>query len=150
VRACSRSGLIIAGAEAMKPTLILMFAITNMIAGCTSTGSNPVADMPSWMGGLPAGAPPRPGTPAYDAWQAERAKKAVRPKGTTPLVEGGPHGFAALCRHNDSALERAHLQGRLWRLLAPSPAPEPFHPPNHGEGVTIRTARSFFKSLQRN
>ena len=65
----------------MKPSFILMFAITNMIAGCTSTGSNPVADMPSWMGGLPAGAPPRPGTPAYDAWQAERAKEAARPKG---------------------------------------------------------------------
>jgi hypothetical protein len=57
-----------------------MFAITNMIAACTSSGSNPVADMPSWMGGLPAGAPPRPGTPAYDAWQTERAKEAARPK----------------------------------------------------------------------
>jgi|SRR6185369_148689 hypothetical protein len=25
-------------------------------------------------------APPMPGTPAYDAWQAERAKEAARPK----------------------------------------------------------------------
>ena len=49
-------------------------------------------------------------------------------------MKGGPHGFAALCRHNDSALERAHLQGRLWRLLAPSPAPEPFHPPKSWGG----------------
>jgi len=32
-------------------------------------------------GGLPANAPPRPGTPAYEAWQAERAKEAARPKG---------------------------------------------------------------------
>jgi hypothetical protein len=57
----------------MKPGLIFLFLIANLVAGC-ATGSNPVADVPSWMGGLPAGAPPRPGTPAYDAWQAERAK----------------------------------------------------------------------------
>jgi hypothetical protein len=37
------------------------------------------------------------------------------------------HGFASLSPHNDSAFERAHLMGRLWRTLAPSPAPEPFH-----------------------
>jgi len=36
------------------------------------------------------------------------------------------HGFAALSRHDDSALERVHLEGRLWRLLAPSPGPERF------------------------
>ena len=65
---------------------------------------------------------------------SEQRKPPAR-RGRTSFVEGGrPHGFAALCRHDDSALERAHLQGRLWRLLAPSPAPEPFHPRNHGEG----------------
>jgi hypothetical protein len=64
----------------MKSNLILLFSIANLIAGCATSGSNPVADMPSWMGGLPAGAPPRPGTAAYDAWQAQRAKEAARPK----------------------------------------------------------------------
>ena len=39
-----------------------------------------IADMPHWMGGLPPDAPPRRGTPEYDAWQAERAKEAARPK----------------------------------------------------------------------
>jgi hypothetical protein len=63
----------------MKPSLIFPFLIASLAAGC-ATGSNPVADMPSWMGGLPADAPPRRGTPAYDAWQAERAKEAARPK----------------------------------------------------------------------
>jgi hypothetical protein len=65
----------------MKPSLILLFAIANLIAGCATSGSNPVADMPLWMGGLPGNVPPRPGTAAYDAWQAERAKEAARPKG---------------------------------------------------------------------
>jgi hypothetical protein len=64
----------------MKPSLILLFVIADLIAGCASSGSNPIADMPHWMGGLPPNTPPRPGTAAYDAWQAERAKEAARPK----------------------------------------------------------------------
>jgi len=38
------------------------------------------AGMPHWMGGLPEDAPPRPGTPEYDAWMAKRAQEAARPK----------------------------------------------------------------------
>jgi hypothetical protein len=50
------------------------------------------------------------------------------------------HGFASLSLHDDSALERAHLQGRLWRSLAPSPAPEPFlRPPVFGVWPDIGT-----------
>jgi hypothetical protein len=70
----------------MKANLIFLFLIANVIAGC-ATGSNPVADMPSWMGGLPPGAPPRPGTPAYDAWQAERAREAARPKNSSTAAQ---------------------------------------------------------------
>ena len=64
----------------MKRDLPILLLGCACLAGCASTGSNPVADMPAWMGGLPADAPPRPGTPAYEAWQAERAKEASRPK----------------------------------------------------------------------
>ena len=40
-----------------------------------------VADsVPTWLGGMPKDVPPRRGTAAYDAWQAERAKEAARPK----------------------------------------------------------------------
>jgi hypothetical protein len=42
--------------------------------------SERIADMPQWMGGLPPGVPPRRGAPEYDAWQAERAQEAARPK----------------------------------------------------------------------
>jgi hypothetical protein len=66
----------------MKFGLPIVILVSGLLAGCASTGSNPVADMPAWMGGLPADAPPRRGTPAYDAWQAGRAKEAARPKGT--------------------------------------------------------------------
>lgn len=58
------------------------------LAGCASNPSGGInasvgphlADMPHWMGGLPADAPPRRGTPEYDAWMAQRAKEAARPK----------------------------------------------------------------------
>jgi hypothetical protein len=36
--------------------------------------------MPHWMGGLPADAPPRRGTPEYDEMMAKRAQEATRPK----------------------------------------------------------------------
>lgn len=55
-----------------------------LVSGCV--GGPHVADMPHWIGGLPPDAPPRPGTPQYDAWQAERGKEAARPKtGNTNL-----------------------------------------------------------------
>ena len=39
-----------------------------------------VADLPHWMGGLPADAPPRRGTPEYDEFMAKRAQEAAKPK----------------------------------------------------------------------
>ena len=58
----------------MRFVLLLVIA-GPLLGGCTSTGGNPIADVM-----LPADAPPRRGTP-YDAWQAERATEAARPKG---------------------------------------------------------------------
>jgi hypothetical protein len=37
-----------------------------------------IADLP--LIGLPTGAPPRPGTPEYEAWMAKRAQDAATPK----------------------------------------------------------------------
>ena len=72
----------------MKSVLLLLVAAT-ILAGCASA-PNPgamnaaagerMADLPHWMGGLPAGVPPRRGTAAYDEWQAKRALEAKRPK----------------------------------------------------------------------
>jgi hypothetical protein len=45
-----------------------------------TAGSNPIADMPHAIGGLPSDAPPRRGTPEYEKWQADRATEASRPK----------------------------------------------------------------------
>src|SRR5712675_1016562 len=57
---------------------IAELALSSCVGG--RTAGEHIADMPHWMGGLPPDAPPRPGTPEYDAWQAGRAKEAARPK----------------------------------------------------------------------
>ena len=44
------------------------------------TAGERIADMPHWMGGLPADAPPRRGTPEYDEMMTKRAQEAARPK----------------------------------------------------------------------
>jgi hypothetical protein len=48
-------------------------------AGGRTAGEH-IADMPHWMGGLPADAPPRRGTPEYDEFMAKRAQEAARSK----------------------------------------------------------------------
>jgi hypothetical protein len=61
--------------------LLSSCAIADRTAGTLGAA---MADMPPWLGGLPAGVPPRPGTPEYDAWQAERAQEAARLKNNQP------------------------------------------------------------------
>lgn len=52
-----------------------------LLSSCAAqTAGERMADMPHWMGGLPAGVPPRRGTPEYDAWMAARAEEAAKPK----------------------------------------------------------------------
>jgi hypothetical protein len=52
-----------------------------LLSSCAAqTAGERLADMPHWMGGLPAGVPPRRGTPEYDAWMAARAEEAAKPK----------------------------------------------------------------------
>ena len=59
------------------------------LAGCGSISSfiaGGMADLiPAWAGGLPANAPPRPGTPEYDAMMKEREEKMV-----VPAAKPGP------------------------------------------------------------
>jgi len=66
-----------------------------------------IADMPHWMAGCPEDAPPRPGSPEYDAWMAKRAEEAARRRrGSSslssryPLLEGDQMRNAALAEYN--------------------------------------------------
>ncbi|MGJ5178243.1 hypothetical protein ACQR16_09100 [Bradyrhizobium oligotrophicum] len=54
-----------------------------VLAGCSSINEKVGAGMgdmiPQWAGGLPAGAPPRPGTPEYDRFMQERERERQIP-----------------------------------------------------------------------
>jgi len=67
------------------------------LAGCGTVNERLSAGMgdaiPHWAGGLPADAPPRAGTPEYDAWMKERQRlrqipAADRPKDETAATTG--------------------------------------------------------------
>ncbi len=63
-------------------SLLILLALSAGLSGCgtvnekLSSGGDYV---PQWAGGLPADAPPRAGTPQYDAYMRERERKRLMP-----------------------------------------------------------------------
>src|SRR5262252_2553109 len=58
-------------------------AVACSLAGCASINAK-LADgmgdyIPQWAGGLPADAPPRPGTAKYDEYMKERERRRMQP-----------------------------------------------------------------------
>lgn len=64
-------------------SLLALLAVAAGLSGCGSVNerlSAGVGDLvPQWAGGLPADAPPRPGTPQYEAYMKERERKRLMP-----------------------------------------------------------------------
>lgn len=62
---------------------VVLVALAAGVAGCGTVNERLSAGMgdtiPQWAGGLPADAPPRPGTPQYDAYMKERERKRLLP-----------------------------------------------------------------------
>jgi hypothetical protein len=61
------------------------------LSGCGTINEKLASGMgdyfPQWLGGLPADAPPRPGTAKYDEWMKERERQRLEPApaaGTAP------------------------------------------------------------------
>ena len=84
-------------------SLLILLALSASLSGCGTVNEKLSAGMgdyvPQWAGGLPADAPPRPGTPQYDAYMKERERKRLMPaadrekeeqaqKGTTGTTSG--------------------------------------------------------------
>jgi len=69
----------------LKPfrSVLTLVALAAGLCGCGTVNEKLSAGMgdyiPQWAGGLPAGAPPRPGTPQYDAYLKERERKRLLP-----------------------------------------------------------------------
>jgi hypothetical protein len=81
----------------MPPTSPLRLIVLSALAlltfclGACGTINEKLADglgdyVPQWAGGLPADAPPRPGTAKYDEFMRERERKRLDP--ATPNNEG--------------------------------------------------------------
>jgi hypothetical protein len=63
---------------------IAAFALAGaLLGGCSSINDRmgpAIADtLPAWAGGLPKDAPPRKGTPEYDAYMREQERKRLEP-----------------------------------------------------------------------
>jgi hypothetical protein len=81
------------------PFHIGRFAILSAIAlaacavsGCGTINEKLAAGMgdyvPQWLGGLPADAPPRPGTAQYDEWMKERERQQLEQAPATNGANG--------------------------------------------------------------
>jgi hypothetical protein len=80
--------------------------LTLTLSGC-GTINEKLADgisdyVPQWAGGLPADAPPRPGTAKYDEFMRERERKRLEQ--AAPKSEGG----------NESGQARSPSTGALY------------------------------------
>jgi hypothetical protein len=67
------------------PAVIAILLMAGGLAGCgTISGWMAVGFedyIPVWAGGLPANAPPRPGTVKYDEWMKERERQRLEAAG---------------------------------------------------------------------
>jgi hypothetical protein len=59
-----------------------------VLGGCSTINSSLAGTgeaLPTWLGGMPADVPPRPGTPKYDEYMKEQERKRLTP---APPKEG--------------------------------------------------------------
>jgi hypothetical protein len=70
--------------------LMALVIFAGILASCS--GSNPGDYVPVWAGGIPKNAPPRPGTPEYDAFRKNLEDELARDKSKDPPTPppGGP------------------------------------------------------------
>jgi hypothetical protein len=68
----------------IKSALLCLPCVSLSSCAGGRTAGERIADMPHWMGGLPADAPARRGTPEYDEMMTKRAQEAARPKTEQP------------------------------------------------------------------
>ena len=79
-------------------TLIGLALLTCGLGGCGTINANLAAGIsdyvPHWAGGLPADAPPRPGSAKYDEFMRERERKRL--EAAQPKDEAGAASSASL------------------------------------------------------
>ena len=56
---------------------LLLLSAVSMLTSCAPVSAVVADNVPTWMGGMPKGVPPRRGTPEYDEWMKKRAEDAA-------------------------------------------------------------------------
>ena len=69
---------------------------------------------PHWAGGLPAGIPPRPGTPGYDDYVAHRQAETEPPKPAANAAANAPAAPAPAAVEPQSDDDRPVRRGGLY------------------------------------
>ena len=65
--------------------LIALLITSTLLCSCSNVTAGVVGDyVPEWLGGTPKGAPPRPGTPEYEAFRKAQQAEADRDKSKDP------------------------------------------------------------------
>ena len=65
--------------------LIALIIASTFLVSCSRISGGTVGDYaPEWLGGMPKGVPPRPGTPEYDAFKKAQQAEAERDKSKDP------------------------------------------------------------------
>jgi hypothetical protein len=86
-----------------RPFMSLLVAalLSCGLGGCGTVNEKLSSGMgdyiPQWAGGLPADAPPRPGTAKYDEFMKERERKRLLPadqRGDDPQKQNTPSGLS--------------------------------------------------------
>ena len=86
------------------PRLATVLAVGLLACGLSACGTineklaTGISDyVPQWMGGLPADAPPRPGTAKYDEFMRERERKWLEsPPAKDETAQSSPAGLDAV------------------------------------------------------
>ena len=56
---------------------LLLLSGVSMLTSCAPVSAVVADNVPTFMGGMPKGVPPRRGTPEYDQWMKKRAEDAA-------------------------------------------------------------------------
>ena len=75
-------------------TILALALAGPALGGCASVNeklaTGVIDTLPQWAGGLPADAPPRRGTPQYDAYMKEREAKRLEPAANPSAAAPSP------------------------------------------------------------
>jgi len=69
--------------NARQLAILLAIALpAGVLSGCSTINASLAGTgeaLPTWLGGMPADVPPRPGTPKYDEFMKEQERKRLEP-----------------------------------------------------------------------